>query len=81
MFLPDSSGIVTAGGVNMADKAVMWDLSGIRVREFEGGHRRPIASIAFADGDAFLSASYTEGIATWRAGSGERLLYISDLFP
>lgn len=82
MFLPDCSGIITAGGVNMADKAVMWDLNSNRVREFEGGHRRPIASLAFApDGDAFLSASYTEGIATWRAGSGERLLYISDLFP
>ncbi len=80
-FLPDGSGFLTAGGANLADRMVIWDFNGTKIRELRGGHRRPITALAFSvEGSVLLSASPSEAVACWNAASGDRVLYVSDLF-
>ncbi len=80
-FLPDSSKFITAGGVKLNKTVAMWDLDGHKIKEFQGGHRRPISTLALFPGKPiFLSASFSEGIAAWHADSEKQIIFLRNLF-
>lgn len=80
-FLPDGAHIITAGGVQYNKVVVMWDLDGQKIKEYTSGNRRPISALTLFPGKSvFLSASYSEGIAGWQSESGERVVFLADLF-
>ncbi|MCH9723541.1 MAG: hypothetical protein K0U86_01405 [Planctomycetes bacterium] len=80
-FLPDGSKFITAGGVQLNKIVAMWDFDGQKIKEFSSGNRRPISALTLFPGKAvFLSASYSEGIAGWQSESGERVVFLADLF-
>ncbi|MFK7779337.1 MAG: WD40 repeat domain-containing protein, partial [Gimesia sp.] len=80
-FSPDGSKFITAGGVQLNKIVAMWNFDGQKIKQYVSGNRRPISVLSLFPGkDIFLSGSYSEGVAGWQSETGERIVFLADLF-
>jgi WD40 repeat protein len=81
-FRPNDTSFIVANSVHPKMTAFsLWNIEGVQVKTFIGGIPNPISSLIFSpDGESIVAGCQSYGLAAWDVNSGDRVMFMSDLF-
>ena len=81
-FRPNDTCFIVANSVNIKMTTFsLCDIKGVQIKTFVGGMHKPISSLIFSpDGKSIVASCPSHGLAAWEVDSGDRVMFVSDLF-
>jgi WD40 repeat protein len=81
-FRPNDNSFIVASSVYTKMPVFsLWDTEGVQLSSFISGLHNPVSALAFSpDGESIVAGGPSYGLAAWEVDSGDRVMFISDLF-